>query len=110
MSLIYHHMLSNIVTSMAGNMQCKNSVKIWLVTWNIRTLNGKGLEKCEELWMRNVDLCCLQVVRWRGCGARLIGLLGRKYRLWWSGNKEGYGGVGVLVKKNCMIKSLKLEE
>ena len=41
---------------------------------------------------------------------RLIGLQGRRHKLWWSGNQEGYGGVGVLVKKNCVIKSLKLEE
>ena len=36
-------------------------------------------------------MCCLQEVRWRGCGAGLIGLLGRKYKLLWSGNQEGYG-------------------
>ena len=50
-------------------------------------------------------------MRWRGCGARLIGLQCRRYRSWWSGNQEGYDKVGVLVKKkNCMIKSLKLKE
>ena len=43
-------------------------------------------------------MCCLQDVRWRGCGARLIGLQGMKCKLWWSGNKEGHGGVGVMVK------------
>ena len=37
----------------------------------------------------------------RAFGARLMGLQGRKYKLWWSGNQEGYGGVGVLVKKLC---------
>ena len=30
--------------------------------------------------------------------------------MWWSENQEWYGGVGVLVKKNCMKKSSKLEE
>ena len=24
---------------------------------------------------------------------------GRRYRLWWSRNDEGFGGVGILVKK-----------
>ena len=84
---------------MAGNMKYKNSVKMWLGTWNIGTLNGKGLEICDELWKRNVELCCLQEVRWRGCGDRQIGLQGRRYKLWWSGNHEGYGGVGVLVEE-----------
>ena len=56
------------------------------------------MEVCHELWKRNVDLCCLQEVRWRGCGARPIGLQGRKCKLWWSGNQEGHGGAGVMVK------------
>ena len=77
---------------------------IWLAkirfgTWNIGTLNKKGLETCEDLWKRNVDLCCLQEVRWRGCGATPIGLQGRKHKLWWSGNQEGHGVVGVLVRE-----------
>ena len=53
---------------------------------------------------RNVGLCCLHEVRWRGCGARLIGLQGRRYKLWWSGNQEGYGEVGVLVKEELYKK------
>ena len=36
----------------------KNSVKTRLGTWNIGTLNGNGLEICDELWKWNVDLCC----------------------------------------------------
>ena len=83
---------------MAGNKQHENSVEIRLGTWNICTLNGNGLEICEELLWRNVDMCCIQEVRLRGCGARLIGLQGRKYDLWWSVNQEGYVGVGVQVK------------
>ena len=77
---------------MAGNMQYNNSVGIRLGTWNIGTLNGKGLEICDELWWRNVDLCCLQEVRWRGCGARLIGLQGRKYKLWCQEIEKGIVG------------------
>ena len=70
---------------MAGNMEYKNCVKIRLATWNIGTFNGKGLELCDVLWKRNVDLCCLPEVGWIGCGARLIGLQGRRYQLWLSG-------------------------
>ena len=81
---------------MAGNTQYKYSIKIRLGTWTIVTLSGKGMEICEELWRRNVHLCSSLEVRWRGCGSRLIGLQGRKYKLWWSRNEEGHGGVGVL--------------
>ena len=41
---------------MTGKMECKNSVKIRLDTWNIGTLKGKGLNICDELWKRNVDM------------------------------------------------------
>ena len=43
-------------------------------------------------------MCCLQEVRWRRQGARFVGMKGRRYKLWWSGNSDGMGGVGVLVK------------
>ena len=43
-------------------------------------------------------------VRWRGCGARQKGLQGRKHKLWWSGNQEGSGGVGVLEKVDMCDK------
>jgi len=33
-----------------------------------------------------------------GQGARFLGVKGRKYKLWWSGNNEGIGGFGILVK------------
>ena len=83
---------------MAGSMQYKNSAKIRLLILFIGTLNGKGLEICEELWTRNVDSCRLEEVRWKGFALRLISMPGRKYKLRWSGNQEGYGGVGVLLE------------
>ena len=42
-------------------------------------------------------MCCLQQVRWRGMGDRMMGMKGRRYKLWWSG--KGDGGVGVMMKK-----------
>ena len=89
---------------MADNMQYRNSVKIRLGTWNIGTLNGKILEICNVLWKRNVGLCCSQEVRWRGCGPKQLGLQGRRYELRWSGDQEGCGGVGVLVKEELYDK------
>ena len=41
-------------------------------------------------------MCCLQEVRWRGQGTRMLGMKGRRYRLWWS--RDGVGSVGVMVK------------
>lgn len=75
-----------------------------LSTWNVGSLSGRGTEVCEELRKRRVDVCCLQEVRWRGQGAKCLGAKGRRYKLWWSGNSEGAGGVGVLVKEELCEK------
>ena len=54
---------------------------------------------CEKLRKRKVDVCCIQEVRWKGQGARFVDTSGRRYKLWWSGNDAGFGGVGILVKE-----------
>ena len=69
-------------------------VLVW--TWNLGSLRRKLGEVCEELRKRMVDVCCLQDVMWRGQGARMLGMKGWRYKLWWSG--DGVGGVGVMVK------------
>ena len=50
-------------------------------TWNLVSLNGDRGEVCDELRKRMIDVCCLQEVRWRGQGARILGMKGRRYKL-----------------------------
>ena len=57
------------------------------------------MKLCEELLRRQVDICCLQKVRWRGMCSKFLGKLGERFNLWWSGNKNKKGGVGILVRK-----------
>ena len=54
---------------------------------------------CEELRKRRVDVCCTQEVKSKGQGARFVGSSEQRYKLWWSGNDAGSGGVGILVKE-----------
>ena len=54
---------------------------------------------CEELRKRKVNVCCLHEVRRRGEGARFFGVNGRRYKLWWCGDDDKTGGVGILVKE-----------
>ena len=68
-------------------------------TLNVGSLCGRKTEVCGELRKRKVDVCCIQEVRWKGQGARFVGTLGRRYKLWWSGNDAGFRGVGILVKE-----------
>ena len=62
-------------------------------TWNLDSLCGKEGDVCEELRKRMIDVCCLQEVRCRGQGARMLGIKERRYKLWWSENGTGAGGV-----------------
>ena len=65
---------------------------------------------CEELRIRKVDVCCLQEVRWKGEEVRFFGFKERRYNLWWCGNDDKTGGVGILVKEICARMWKKLEE
>ena len=68
-------------------------------SWNVGSISGRGTEMCEETRKLQMDACCLQEVRWRGEGARFFGVKERRYKLWWYGNDDKTGGVGILVKE-----------
>ena len=68
-------------------------------TLNVGSLCARKTEVCEELRKRRVDVCCMQEVRWKGQGARFVGISSRRYKLWWSENDAGFGRVGILVKE-----------
>ena len=57
-----------------------------------------------------IDVCCLQEVRWRGQGARMLGMKERRYRLWWSGKGYEVCGVGVMVKEELCEKVLEVSD
>ena len=46
---------------------------IWFSTWNVKYMLGKWGEISETLKRRGVDICCLQEVRRKGQGAKMIG-------------------------------------
>ena len=64
-------------------------------------------EVCEELRKRMIDVCCLQEVR--GQGARMLGVKGRRCKLWLSGKGDGVGGVGVIVKEELCEKVVEIK-
>ena len=66
------------------------------------------MEVCEQL-KGEVDMCCLQEVRWRGQGARFVGSRGKRYKLWWSGNNDGIGGVRNLAKEELYEKVVEVQ-
>jgi len=76
---------------------------------NVGNLCGRGTEVCEELRSKRVDVCSIQEVSWKGQGARIIGVKQRRYKLWWSGNDSGIGGVGIL-RRNYARRLSRYEE
>ena len=49
-------------------------------------------------------MCSLQEVRWKNEGTRFLGVFRQRYKLWWSENSSGIGGVGILLKEEICEK------
>ena len=64
---------------------------------NVGSMSGRANEVVEMLTRRKVDVCCLQETRWRGGSARKIEGKDSLYKFFWSGDKSGFGGVGVML-------------
>ena len=86
----------------------KKQIGVRFESWNVGSMCGRGTKVCEELRKRKVDVCCLQEVRWRGEGARFFGVKGKRYKLWWCGNDDKTGGVGILVKEELCEKAVEV--
>jgi hypothetical protein len=71
-------------------------------TANIGTMIGRSREVVEMLARRKVDVCSVQEVQYKGAGCRMFGCGEEKYKLWWSGEKQKRGGVGVLVREDLV--------
>ena len=71
-------------------------------TINVGTMVGKSREVVEMLARRRVDICCVQETRYRGAGTKTIGSGKEQYKFWWSGNKTGQSGVGILVHSDMV--------
>ena len=79
-----------------------NTFKI--ASWNIGTMRGRSSEIVETITRRNIDLCCVQEVRWRGASARHIIGKDSRYKFFWVGNNQGTSGVGVLLAEKWVDK------
>ena len=55
-------------------------------------------------------MCCLLEVIWRGHGAKIPGMKGRRYKLWWSGKGDGVGGVRVIVMEKMCNKVIEVRK
>ena len=58
------------------------------------------MDLCEKLLRREVGICCIQKVRYRCMGSKFLGSLGKRFKLWLSGNENKIGSVKILVRKD----------
>ena len=82
----------------------KESEKFRVATANVGTLRGRSSEVVETLSRRKIDICCLQEVRWRGAGTRMITGKDSQYKLFLVGNKDGSSGVSILIAEKWVDK------
>ena len=75
-------------------------------TWNVGYMLGKWGEISETLKRHCVDICCVQEVRWKGEGARMIG---NGFKFLWSGSSKAVNGVGVIVVNWLIGKIVEVE-
>ena len=73
--------------------------RVRVCTVNVGTVVGRGGELVEMMARRRVDICCLQEVRYRGKGCRVFKHGEDHFKFWWSGNPNGVGGVGIMLRE-----------
>ena len=86
--------------------KCPKSFRVG--TLNVGTMKGKASEVVEAVLRRRVDLCCLLETRWKMEGVKQIVGKDSHYKLFWSGNDYGTGGVGVLLAEEWWEKVLEV--
>ena len=74
--------------------------------WNVGSMSGKWREISETLKRCCVDICCVQEVRWKGQGARMID---NGLKFLWSGSSKAGNGVGVIVANWLIGKIVEVE-
>ena len=63
--------------------------------WNVVSISGNWGEISDTLKLCCVDISCLQEVRWKGQGTKIIG---NGYKFIWKGGCKAENIVGVMVK------------
>ena len=68
-----------------------------IASLNVGTLRGRSSEEVKTVSRGVMDLFCLQEVRWHGAFARMTVGNDSCYKVFWIGNENGTGGVGILL-------------
>ena len=89
--------------------ESREGFKVNVCTVNVGTLKGKGCEIIQMLKRRKADVCSIQEVRYKGAGSTTLSTGDCKYKLWYSGNEDGTGGVGILLVNDLVENVIEVE-
>jgi len=77
---------------------------LWSRVLDVGTLVGRSAEVVTMLSRRKVDFAGLQEVRYKNVGTKTVKGGFDAYKLYWSGESTGQGGVGLMVHVNLVKK------
>ena len=80
----------------------KSQAKFRMATVNVGSMVGRSAELTETLGRRNVDIAAPQEVRYKNEGTEISRGDNFVYKLFRKGEKNGQGGVGIMVKQEVM--------
>ena len=72
--------------------------KLRIASWNVGTMSGRSTEVVEAITRRNVDICSVQEVRYKGHGTRWINGRNSRAKFMYQGSVDGFGGVGIIIQ------------
>ncbi|XP_060809063.1 uncharacterized protein LOC106136266 [Amyelois transitella] len=84
--------------------RCAKNMRI--ATWNIGSLTGRSQELANTLHRRNINICCVQELKWKGSKSRDIG---RGYQLLYNGTSTARNGIGIILDANLKQRIIKVE-
>ena len=86
-----------MASSVKGRKAEPVPAKLRVVTINVGTLSKRANEVAETLSRRRADFACLQETRYKGKSNRWITGKCSRFKLFWHGNENSTGGVGIMV-------------
>ena len=81
----------------SGSNRKVTASQLRIGSWNVSSLTNRAAEVALAFHRRKVNVGCVQETRYKGGSTRKYGKTGERYKLYWSGCKEGTEGVGVYV-------------
>lgn len=88
------------------NKRSQSSSTIRMASWNLGTLTGRSQELAETLKRRNINICCIQELRWKGSKSRDLGL---GYQLVYHGSNNTQNGVGIVLNNQLKDRILNIQ-